>query len=186
MSPSAQASVCPECGEARADIDARFCEVCRYDFVAGKPGPAPAGRGAPAPSAAPAQRPADPPVAGGASWELVVKVDPSLDVEPDPEAPCPLGVPDTVLALDRDVLVGRRDNRRDIKPELPLSDPGASRRHAKFVLNTDGSPALQDLASTNGTKLNGVDTTPGSRTTLKAGDEVTLGRWTRILLRARP
>jgi pSer/pThr/pTyr-binding forkhead associated (FHA) protein len=126
------------------------------------------------------------PTAAAGGWELVVRVDPTLDVEPDPDAPCPQGVAEQVFPLDRDLLVGRRDDRRDIKPEMPLSDPGASRRHAKFVLNGDGTPALQDLASTNGTKLNAVDTTPGSRTTLKAGDEVTLGRWTRIIVRARP
>jgi pSer/pThr/pTyr-binding forkhead associated (FHA) protein len=113
----------------------------------------------------------------------VVRVDPALDIEPDPTSPCPAGVPEEIVLLDREILVGRRDDRRDIRPELPLNDPGASRRHAKFVLNADGTPALQDLASTNGTKLNDVDTTPGSRTTLKEGDSVTLGRWTRITIR---
>jgi hypothetical protein len=194
--PAAGAGVgaCPSCGEARSDSDARYCEVCRYDFVANKPGPPPAARLTPtptpplAPVRVPAAAPAAAPVAAaGASkqWELVVAVDPGLDVEPDPTSPCPTGVPEQVIPLDRDILVGRRDDRRDIRPELPLNDPGASRRHAKFVLNADGTPALQDLASTNGTKLNDVDTAPGSRTTLKEGDTVTLGRWTRITVRGR-
>jgi pSer/pThr/pTyr-binding forkhead associated (FHA) protein len=82
--------------------------------------------------------------------------------------------------------VGRRDDRRDIKPDVPLNDPGASRRHAKFVLAPDGLLALQDLASTNGTKLNGVEVEPGSRRPLRLGDEVTLGRWTRIVVRSAP
>jgi len=200
----AAATTCPSCGEVRADLDARYCEVCRYDFVSNKPGPPPAGRVAavasPAPppvAPAPARAPAPtPPPAGAApaapfaapaaaAWALVVRVDPALDTEPDPAAPCPHGVPEEVIPLDREILVGRRDDRRDIRPELPLNDPGASRRHAKFVLNADGTPALQDLASTNGTQLNGVDTTPGSRTTLKHGDEITLGRWTRIKIRGR-
>lgn len=184
---------CPACGEARADREARYCEVCRYDFVARQPGPPPAARasrpGPPTPTPAPAPAPASAPAPAPSPrtrWDLVVRIDPALDLEPDPTSPCPQGVPEEVVALDRDILVGRRDDRRDIRPELPLNDPGASRRHAKFVLNADGSPALQDLASTNGTKLNDVDTTPGSRTTLKEGDYVTLGRWTRITIRSRP
>jgi hypothetical protein len=190
--PSQSAGACPACGEARSDPDARYCEVCRYDFVSNKPGPPPAARApaptpapAPAPAPTPARAPSPAPFSGTARWELVIRVDPTLDIEPDPTSPCPTGVPDEVVPLDRDILVGRRDDRRDIRPELPLNDPGASRRHAKFVLNADGTPALQDLASTNGTKLNDVDTTPGSRTTLKEGDSVTLGRWTRITIRAR-
>jgi FHA domain-containing protein len=201
------ATICPSCGETRSDLDARYCEVCRYDFVANKPGPPPVARSASSPTPVVRAAPSAPPLpvrprpavslgahpqppgpAPGATvvrWELVVRVDPALDLEPDPTSPCPQGVPDEVIALDRDILVGRRDDRRDIRPELPLGDPGASRRHAKFVLDADGTPALQDLASTNGTKLNEVDTVPGSRTTLKEGDEVTLGRWTRIVLRAR-
>lgn len=180
---SSPATVCPSCGEARADTDARYCEVCRFDFVAKQAGPPPAGQrqptAAPNPLAALVNAPR-------ASWELVVRVDPSLDTEPDPTSPCPSGVAELVITLDRELLVGRRDDLRDIRPELPVSDPGASRRHAKFVLGADGLPALQDLASTNGTKLNGADTAPGSRTPLKDGDSVTLGRWTRITLRARP
>lgn len=114
-----------------------------------------------------------------------MQIDPVLDTEPDPGTPCPTDAPEHVVALDREMLVGRRDDRRDIRPDLPLNDPGASRRHAKFVLNADGTPALQDLASMNGTQINGVETTSGSRTTLKDGDAVTLGRWTRIRVRGR-
>jgi pSer/pThr/pTyr-binding forkhead associated (FHA) protein len=98
-----------------------------------------------------------------------------------------MGTPPTVVPLvGKEVLVGRRDEQRDIHPEIALDDPGASRRHAKFVFLADGGIALQDLASTNGTKLNGAEVAAGSRTSLKSGDSVTLGRWTRITLRGRP
>jgi hypothetical protein len=169
-------------------MDARFCEVCRFDFVANKPGPPPTGKAVviAAPVAVPVVPPAPASATPNRGWELVVRVDPSLDTEPDPASPCPTGVPDEIIPLDRDVLVGRRDDLRDIRPELPVSDPGASRRHAKFVLDVDGRPAFQDLASTNGTKLNDVDTRPGSLTMLNDGDSVTLGRWTRITIRVRP
>jgi len=137
------------------------------------------GRAAPVPS------PPSPPPAPS-TWELIVAVDPALDVDPDPGAPCPANVPERVVAVDRDLLIGREDDRRDIHPDLPVADPGASRRHAKIVRSTDGTIALQDLASTNGTKLNGVDVAPGSRQTIHEGDTITLGRWTRVTLRGRP
>ncbi len=175
---------CPSCGEPRADLDARFCEVCRYDFVARELGPPPQAHAAaspPTPTPAPATG-----VGAPTAWELVVTVDPSLDAEPDPAAPCPAGEPEHVFDFDGgEMLVGRRDDRRDIRPEIPLGDPGSSRRHAKFVRSADGSVALQDLASMNGTSVNGAVVTAGSRQALRAGDEVTLGRWTRIKLRRK-
>jgi len=163
--------VCPSCGEPRTD-EARFCEVCRFDFVARKGGPPPA----PVPASLPPVGP----------WELVVTVDPSLDTDPDPATPCPPGEAERVFAFDvADMLVGRRDDRRDIRPELPVADPGTSRRHAKFLKNADGSVSIQDLASMNGTRFNTKEMVPGSRQVLAEGDEVTLGRWTRIRLRRK-
>ena len=183
---------CPSCGEPRADPDARFCEVCRYDFVAKKAGPPPQARGVAAAPPVAASSPAPPPAQPGgpkvgAGWKLLVSVDASLDTDPDPAAPCPSGEPEHVFDFDgAEMLVGRRDDRRDIRPDIPVADPGSSRRHAKFVRNADGSVALQDLSSMNGTSLNGALVTAGSRQTLKEGDEITLGRWTRIQLRRKP
>lgn len=164
------AATCPVCSEPRADAGARFCEVCRYDFQSGAGGQA----------RAPAPRPSSSP----RKWRVVVTVDPALDTEPDADAPCPTDAKPILVAIDRpELLVGRRDDRRDIRPDLALADPGASRRHAKLVL--DGETFhLQDLASTNGTKLNASDVAPGSRHQLGEGDEITLGRWTRIRVEA--
>ncbi len=192
--PVALGEACPSCGEPRADADARFCEVCRFDFVARQSGPPPVAQAATKP---PASVPAPSPVTGAArpapfgagagAWDIVVAIDPSLDTEPDPESPCPTGAPDALVPVDREeLLIGRRDDRRDIKPEIPLSDPGASRRHAKIVRNADGTLALLDLASTNGTRLNGEDMPAGGRKALRPGDAITLGRWTRLTVRARP
>jgi hypothetical protein len=178
--PRAQA--CPVCGEARAP-GARFCEVCRYDFVSGAAGPPP--KAAPA---APARAPvaAAPTPASLSKWQLVLTIDPSLDTEPDPTAPPP-AEPERVFPVDLpEMLVGRRDDRQNIRPAVPVHDPGASRRHARFLLGADGAVSLHDLASTNGTKLNGKDVVSGSVVPLQAGDEVTLGRWTRIRLQVRP
>jgi hypothetical protein len=188
---------CPSCGEPRTDASARFCEVCRFDFRNHRPGPAPMGRSSPTPAvpspaaipgptAPPATNATAPAPSGSPSgWELVVAVDPALDVDPDPAAPCPANVPERVVAVDRDLLIGREDDRRDIHPDLALADPGTSRRHAKIVRSADGTLALQDLASTNGTKLNGVDVAGGSRQPIRDGDRITLGRWTRITVRGR-
>jgi FHA domain len=120
------------------------------------------------------------------AWELVIAVDPALDTDPDAESPCPAGRADIVLPVDKpDMLVGRHDETRAIHPEVSLHDPGASRRHARFVLEPDGGIALQDLASTNGTQVNGQDVGPGTRRRLREGDSVTLGRWTRITVRGK-
>ena len=176
-SPSGSArSSCPLCGEAREPPDVRYCEVCRFDFSEQKPGPPPVAAATPiAAVPAPAQ-----------GWELVITVDAALDTHPDPDHPCPTSVAPRVLAIDRgEMLVGRHDEQRDIHPEVSLFDPGASRRHAKLVREADGSVALQDLASMNGTQINGKDVRPGMRRRLVEGDAVTLGRWTRLTLRAR-
>jgi hypothetical protein len=119
-------------------------------------------------------------------WDLVIVVDPALDTDPDPEAPCPTDRPAITMPVDKpDMLVGRHDETRAIHPEISLHDPGASRRHARFVIEPDGGIALQDLASTNGTQVNGADVPPGTRRRLKEADTVTLGRWTRITVRGR-
>jgi hypothetical protein len=170
---------CPACGEVRADLAARYCEVCRYDFVGHKPGPPPV--------AAPVVAPVAAPTATPRRWEVVITVDPTLDTEPDPASPCPTGETERVFPVDLDeMLIGRRDALRDIRPEIPISDPGASRRHAKLLRGRDGAVALQDLASANGTQVNGQDVAPGTRRPLAEGDEITIGRWTRIRLRGRP
>jgi hypothetical protein len=141
------------------------------------------------PPAAPAASAAapSPAVPAASEWELSVVVDASLDTDPDPATPCPKDERERLFALDvAETLVGRRDDRRDIRPEVPVSDPGTSRRHAKFVKNADGSISLLDLASMNGTRLNGTDVAPGSRHPLEDGDEVTIGRWTRMRIRRKP
>jgi hypothetical protein len=182
---------CPECGEPRAPDLARYCEVCRFDFVAGRPGPPPGSV-----DAAPAQatrplppRPAPPgddPPRPDADWEIVISLDAALDAAPDPGTPFPAHEPERRLALGRgELLIGRRDERRDIKPDVELPDPGASRRHAKVLRLPDGSIQLHDLASANGTRVNGVEVPPGARQPLRAGDVITLGRWSRLVLRAR-
>jgi diguanylate cyclase (GGDEF)-like protein len=71
--------------------------------------------------------------------------------------------------LDRTVVVGR-----DPDIELPLADGGISRRHARiFRDEARGCYMVEDLGSTNGTRLNGGRL--GKPHSLAEGDKVILG-----------
>jgi pSer/pThr/pTyr-binding forkhead associated (FHA) protein len=83
------------------------------------------------------------------------------------------------------MLIGRRDDRHDIRPEIPVLDPAVSRRHAKLLTLPAGGLAILDLASANGTAVNGSEITAGERRELQDGDTVTMGRWTRIVVSSK-
>jgi hypothetical protein len=201
--PPPPANACPECGTPRTDLSARYCEVCRHDFQAGSappvvPAAANGTNSAAAAFAATPIAPADPPNAPSvsdpptaapattvptATDEVVVTVDPTLDAEPDPSLPCPIDEPEHRFPLDLpQLLIGRRDDRRDIHPEIPVRDPAVSHRHAQLLRLPDGSVAIRDLASTNGTFVNGNEIPPGTSYVLQPGDVITIGRWTKIVV----
>lgn len=93
---------------------------------------------------------------------------------------------DRVFPLDLDEnLVGRRSSGKGIYPEIEISDPGVSRRHLKFIKQADGSFAVLELGSANGTELNGITLEPGVQTAVKAGDEFAIGIWTRLNIVSR-
>ena len=69
--------------------------------------------------------------------------------------------------------------------DLPVEDAGVSRQHLRVARTAEGTFYAEDLASTNGTNLNGTDVPPGSRNALAEGDVITLGRWTRLRLSRR-
>ena len=76
-----------------------------------------------------------------------------------------------LLALDwsggqGELILGRHDSC-----DVLLSDPSVSRRHARLSFR-DGSWVLQDLDSTNGTLVNGVQV---GRCALRPGDRLALG-----------
>jgi FHA domain len=79
--------------------------------------------------------------------------------------------PPVLLALDWDggqseMLIGRH-----LDCDVVLDDPTVSRRHARLVFRHEHW-VLQDLASTNGTRVNGVRV---GRCELRPGDQLAIG-----------
>jgi pSer/pThr/pTyr-binding forkhead associated (FHA) protein len=115
-----------------------------------------------------------------------IAIDPALDTEPDADQPPPTDVGELLFPIDLpEMLVGRRDEAHHIRPQIPILDPGVSRRHANFLRLGGGRLAITDLASANGTAVNGIELVAGQQHELGDGDTVTLGRWTRITVSRR-
>ncbi len=163
---------CPECGAARDQPGIAFCEICGYNFLTGAAGDS----AAVTPPAAPAPR------APARKWQVVMTVDPSLRDPLSPDAPA--DVPPATLALSAAVsLIGRRSQARAIFPEIDLSHDGAvSHRHALLQVDSAGTATLRDIGAANGTRLNGRQVEPLKDHPLAAGDEITLGHWSRLVL----
>jgi len=73
-----------------------------------------------------------------------------------------------------------------VSPEIdltgPPADPAVSRLHAVLVAQPDGSWALIDPGSENGTSVNGTDVEIGELVPLRSGDCISLGAWTTITI----
>ncbi len=83
------------------------------------------------------------------------------------------------LEVTQPLLVGRKDNQRKIYPDVDLGldggyDAGVSRRHA-IIAPAFGGFTIEDLASANGTFVNGQRLDPQIITPLNSGDEVQFG-----------
>ncbi len=172
-----QEQTCPKCGTPREDLAIPFCEACGYNFVTGSGGveqPIP-----PPPEPVAPQAPATP-----TRWALTLSVDPSLREPGSPDPPADFR-PFTFTLDEPSSLIGRKSVARAINPEIPLTyDDAVSHRHALLQLLPDGTLQLRDIGSSNGTRLNGADLKAMVDTPLKDGDEITLGHWTRISIRA--
>lgn len=86
------------------------------------------------------------------------------------------------------ISIGRRRHSTGESPDIDLSvppeDPGVSHQHAVLVQQPDGSWAVVDQNSTNGTTLNGAEDPiqPYVPIPLNAGDRVHVGAWTTITI----
>ncbi|MFJ3665216.1 FHA domain-containing protein [Streptomyces sp. NPDC090106] len=87
------------------------------------------------------------------------------------------------------VTIGRRRHSTGDTPDVDLSvppeDPGVSHQHAVLVQQPDGSWAVVDQNSTNGTTVNGAEEPiqPFVPVPLQDGDRVHVGAWTTITVR---
>ncbi len=161
-SPAIRREPCPVCRTPRSGDD-RFCEACGHDFVA-------------------------PPMV----WEAVAAPD-RLQFErfATPGLTFPEHTSERRFVLSGPaVRIGRSRGRPgESVPEIDLAgdpeDPGISRLHAMLERQRDGSYAVRDLGSTNGTTLNN-DPQPiatDAAVALAPGDQIHIGAWTTICLR---
>ena len=186
---STAVELCPDCGAPREQNEIAFCEVCGYNFTTGAHGEL-SGVSPPALVPPPEEVLGESPAPDNAvvptilGWTIRVAVDPSLH---GPGSPAP---PDSfspyTIALEQPVsLIGRRSEARAIFPEIALPhDDAVSHRHALLQLDSAGSLLLRDIGAANGTQLNGNMLTPMVDHPLHDGDEITLGHWSRLSLRA--
>lgn len=160
-SASPASTPCPRCGARRTGYD-RFCEICGFDSAAD---------------------------AGDAGWAAQIVPDHAYFQRVAPEGlTFPYGEVGQTVALDvARVRIGRRRPDADDAPEIELGDPAVSRLHATLVRAQDGSWAIVDEGSSNGTRLNaGDEPIPShSEVPLRDGDEVHVGAWTTITLALR-
>lgn len=84
--------------------------------------------------------------------------------------------------------IGRHSSSRGQEPEIdltgPPTDPGVSRLHAILINQPDGSWAILDPGSENGTSVNGIELATGAPVALHDGDQIRVGAWTVITVHA--
>ena len=177
---------CPECGAARDQTGIVFCEICGYNFQTGAHGelpPMPPPQ-PPTPAPAPEPPPTPQPPATPTQWTVEVSVDPALHEPGSPDPPADFA-PITVDLQPGATLIGRRSTARAINPEIDLShDTAVSHRHALLEINPNGTAFLRDIGAANGTRLNGTPIAQLKDHPLTPGDAITLGHWSRLVLKA--
>ncbi|MEU9004395.1 FHA domain-containing protein [Streptomyces sp. NPDC048551] len=134
---------------------------------------------------------------GSASWSATIGPDRSYFMammqRSGPEAAAlnlPAYSPEQHLPLSGgQITIGRRRASTGESPDVDLSvppeDPGVSHQHAVLVQQPDGSWAVVDQNSTNGTTINGGEEPiqPYVPVPLADGDRVHVGAWTTITVR---
>ncbi|MFD6416113.1 FHA domain-containing protein [Streptomyces sp. NPDC060194] len=157
------------------------------DWTLQPPGGGPQGQGAPGLQGYPQ---------GGGNWSVTVETDRdyfrSMMHRSGPEATS-LNLPAYSPEQQRNLAgnqftIGRRRHSTGDTPDIDLSvppeDPGVSHQHAVLVQQPDGSWAVVDQNSTNGTTVNGGEDPiqPFVPVPLQDGDKVHVGAWTTITI----
>lgn len=207
--PQAGGGECPNCS-SELDAGTRFCEVCGYDPATGSlpsapvvqpvllppvasPSSATVGPALPHPASV---RPAPAPLGAPTPSRLlaVVTADRAYyDSQQVREVQFPVGAPSRVIELPAGpATIGRRSRSRGTDPAVDLAvppeDPAVSHTHASLLPGDGGTWALVDHGSTNGTYLNETpEPLPANiPRTVRPGDRIYVGAWTRITLELRP
>ncbi len=205
-SDGAPSDTCYFCGAPRSADDV-FCEVCGLDFVSGQmpappdptpiPPPAPGGSGAvPVAAGTPSVSGTTVmPAAVPSGWTALVGADRvffdgnvTAGVVTFPDALVPRDIP----LVGDEMSIGRRSESKGYFPDIdlssPVDDPAVSRRHAALQRQADGSWAVVDVGSTNGTWINDEDEpiAPGVVRVLHDGDRLLVGAFTSITIRQNP
>jgi FHA domain len=173
--PSVPAEPCPDCQTPRVGSD-KFCEDCGYNFATSESAAAPT--------------PAQSMSATTGSWDALVEADREyFERTTAEEIDFPSHCPPRRFVLDQpEIGVGRHSQARGTRPQIDLSgapeDPAISHLHAILLRQDDGSYAVIDPGSSNGTTLNDDPTpiTPNTPVTLADGDRIHLGAWTTITI----
>jgi hypothetical protein len=174
---------CPQCGAARTG---QFCEVCGFSFASGTAGVTGTADGSSADAAPDA----------AAGWTAVVTADrtyyDSVIAAGGPDAASiefPGYCPERRFRLaGREMRIGRRSVSRGLEPEIdltgPPADPGVSHLHAVLIAEPDGTWAVLDPGSANGTIVNSGEIVTGVRVPLHDGDRICVGAWTVLTMQA--
>jgi hypothetical protein len=91
-----------------------------------------------------------------------------------------IGEENVIMAVEDKIVIGRAMEGGDDSIQFDLTPHGAyhfgvSRMHAVLTMN-DGYLYLEDLNSTNGTRINGFQVTPKQKYRLRDGDEIEFAR----------
>jgi pSer/pThr/pTyr-binding forkhead associated (FHA) protein len=163
--------ICPNCGAEQLD-GVMFCAECGIDLIGKGP-------------------------RNETTASLGQKASQSVDEDVTEEGGAPLVAPQSAsegqgfsltllssgrrlpLVVNKELLVGRLDEKRSILPDIDLSkhggyDAGVSRKHAIIALHYDEC-ILEDLGSANGTYVNNRRIQPNQPVTLNNGDEIKFG-----------
>lgn len=118
-------------------------------------------------------------------WSLTVQVDPTIyESQPDElkgQFPCPVDREPVTYVMEDNVnalVVGRAS--AGVQPDIAIDDPFVSRNLLNIVRTEVDGLVLRPLKDSNPILINGNPAEVHVKTGLKAGDNITLGGWTRI------
>lgn len=182
-SPAAKNEKCPQCGAEREEPSSPFCGVCGYNFNTGQGGDVvpslPAAEDAPQVPESSADIAPD----SAATPEVIVAqglTGPHIGLEVSFSEPTLSGKFRFVLYGEEN-LIGRQSST--VKQTVPLDgkhDQAVSARHCVINRSPEGTWTINDVGSTNGTRVNGQDLTAGVEQKLSQGDRIEIGRCTVI------